>query len=186
MSRYITATVLMLGLSTAAWADNAAVSTRPGLNYAAFYGDRLDLAAATDTADDARADDRDSESVPHDKPIFEERWFTANKMHKYLGIGSIGAAALTLLAPKEEDGAHEFLGRTAAALGVGAVATGLTFHWDDFDLSEGFDNPDNLHMLLTTLGTLGFLYAVGNAPDTHGGVGAASAIGMIVGIKMTW
>ena len=117
---------------------------------------------------------------------FKERMITANKIHKYLGIGSLGAAALTLIAPKEEDGAHEALGRTAAALGTAAVITGLTFHWDDIKLSNGFSDPDNLHMALTTLGTLGFLAAVSEAPEPHGGVGGLGAVSMAIGIKMVW
>ncbi|KAF0191786.1 MAG: hypothetical protein FD165_1509 [Gammaproteobacteria bacterium] len=185
MLRYLLLPIIALILSAPVRADNTADTAQAGINYATLYGNRFELAAADDTADKTPDVRRDKEASD-DKPLFEERWFTANKMHKYLGIGSIGAAALTLLAPKEEDGAHEFLARTAAALGVGAVATGLTFHWNDFDLSEGFKNPDNTHMLLTTLGTLGFLYAVSKAPEAHGGVGAASAIGMLVGIKMTW
>lgn len=185
MSKYYLVIALALIASTPVRADNAADTMPTGINYAALYGERFELTAADDTPD-SRPAGHHAAAVDDDRPLFEERWFTANKMHKYLGIGSIGAAALTLLVPKEEDGAHEFLGRTAAALGVGAVATGLVLHWDDFDLSEGFRNPDNTHMLLTTLGTLGFLYAVSKAPDTHGGIGAASAIGMLVGIKMTW
>jgi hypothetical protein len=117
---------------------------------------------------------------------FEERMVTANKVHKYLGIGSIGAAALTLLAPKEENGAHEALGKTAATLGVGAVITGFLFHWDDINLGNGMSDPDNLHLALTTLGTLGYLAAVSEAPDTHGGVGGLGAVSMAIGIKMVW
>ncbi len=185
MLRYLLLPMIALIINAPVRADNTADTAITGVNYATLYGDRFQLAAVDDTSDETPDARHDKESED-DKPLFEERWFTANKLHKYLGIGSIGAAALTLLAPKQENGAHELLGRTAAALGVGAVATGLTFHWEDLDLSEGFRNPDNIHMLLTTLGTLGFLYAVSKAPDPHGGVGAASAIGMLVGIKMTW
>jgi len=118
--------------------------------------------------------------------IYKERLITANKLHKYMGIGSIGAALLTTVMPKEEDGAHEALGKTAAALGVGAVITGLIFHWDDFDLSNGFSDPDNLHLALTTLGTLGFVTAVGEAPAGHAGPGLGGAVSMAIGIKMVW
>lgn len=130
-----------------------------------------------------------------EKPVYEERWFTANKAHQYLGIGSIAAAAATVLAPKPavdpvtneaESSAHETLAKTAAGLGVAAVVTGLLFHWDDFDLSDGIGDPDNLHATLTTLGTLGYLAAVSEAPDNHAGFGAAGAIAMAVGIKLNW
>jgi len=45
--------------------------------------------------------------------------------------------------PKEED-PHEALGQAAVALGVGAVITGLIFHWDEINISNGFSDPDNL------------------------------------------
>jgi len=118
--------------------------------------------------------------------IYEERLVTANKLHKYLGIGSLGAAILTGISPKEEDGPHEAFGKTAAALGIGAVITGLLFHWEDIDLSNGFSDPDNLHLALTTLGTLGMASAVSEAPAGHAGPGVGGAISMAIGIKMIW
>jgi len=121
-----------------------------------------------------------------DKPEFKTRLFTRNTVHKYLGIGSIAMAAGTLLAPKEEGGLHETLGKGAAALGVAAVVTGFLFHWEDIDLRAGYKDPDNLHMVLTTVGTLGFLSAVSDAPAAHGGAGGIGAISMALGIKMTW
>jgi len=122
-----------------------------------------------------------------EKKTFKSRWLTANKVHKYFGIGSIGAAGLTLLAPKAEDGAHEQLANAAAALGGAAIVTGLAFHWDDIKLSNGFSDPDNLHMLLTTLGTLGYAKAVDDAPGSqHAGYGGVGAASMALGIKMVW
>lgn len=117
---------------------------------------------------------------------YEERLITANKLHKYLGIGSLGAALITGVLPKEEDGPHEAFGKAAAALGVGAIITGLIFHWEDFDLSNGFSDPDNLHLALTTLGTLGFVTAVSEAPAGHAGPGLGGAVSMAIGIKMVW
>lgn len=137
----------------------------------------------------AEGSDKASASAMTKEPRaeYEKRLFTANNIHKYLGVGSIAAAGATLLAPKEEDGAHEALARTAAGLGVAAVITGLIFHWDDFDLSDGMGDPDNLHVMLTTAGTLGYLMAVSEAPDSgHAGFGAGGAIAMAVGIKMNW
>ncbi|MBI3771832.1 MAG: hypothetical protein HY272_03930 [Gammaproteobacteria bacterium] len=146
----------------------------------------LQLASA-DEANEDEATEHAGVNTAVTKPKFKEHLVTASKIHKYLGIGSLGLAGLTLLAPKEEDGAHEYLAKGAAALGVGAVITGLVFHWDDIELNQGFDNPDNLHALLTTLGTLGFLGAVSEAPASgHAGLGAGGAISMAIGIKMTW
>jgi len=139
----------------------------------------------------------DDATMASDKPTpFKERWFTSNKLHKYLGLGSIGAAGLTLLTAGEGDeggggdadgGIHETFARTATALGGAAVLTGLLFHWDDIKLSNGFSDPDNLHMVLTTLGTLGYAKAVNKAPgDGHSGYGSFGAVSMALGIKMVW
>ena len=128
-----------------------------------------------------------SRKTPASNTEFNERMFTSNKIHQYLGIGSMAAAIGTALSPKEEDGAHENLGNTAAALGVAAVITGFLFHWDEIKLSNGFDDPDNLHMALTTLGTLGYLAATDKAPESgHGGTGSIGGISMAIGIKMAW
>lgn len=159
------------------------------LNKGSLWGDyALDNSAtlylaSADTTSPAGKGEREKAG----KPAYEERYFTANNVHKYLGLGSIIAAGSTLLAPKEEDGAHEALAQTAAALGVGAIVTGLLFHWDDFDLSDGFKDPDNLHVMLTTAGTLGYLAAVNAAPDGgHAGLGGIGAVAMAIGIKMNW
>lgn len=118
---------------------------------------------------------------------YEDRIFTANNVHKYLGIGSIGAALLTLLAPKEEDGAHEYLAKTSAVLGVGAVATGLVYHNEDISIDGGFKDPDNLHALWAGLGAVGIAMAASTGPDSpHATYGTLGAIGMIVGIRYTW
>ena len=144
------------------------------------------------SAGDNSVDMNDSMS----KEPFKERMFTANKIHKYLGIGSIAAAGLTLLTPPENEGntsenvdggIHETFARTATGLGIGAVLTGLLFHWDDITLSNGIKDPDNIHATLATLGTLGYLKAVNEAPDSsHSGYGAMGAISMAIGIKMVW
>lgn len=166
-----------LAAETAAQPRHWALDTSP-------HAEWLQIASA-DEANENEATEHDDAAAA--KPKFEEHLVTASKLHKYLGIGSIGLAGLTLLAPKEENGAHEYLAKGAAALGVGAVATGLLFHWGDIELDQGFKNPDNLHALLTTLGTLGFLGAVSEAPASgHAGLGAGGAISMALGIKMTW
>jgi hypothetical protein len=121
-----------------------------------------------------------------DKPVFHERMFTANKVHKYLGIGAIGMAVLAAISPKEEDGAHEYLARGAAALGGAAIATGFTFHHEDIKLKNGFGDPDNLHALLTSMGTLGYVLAVSTAPEPHAGFGIGGLLSMGIGIKLTW
>jgi hypothetical protein len=135
---------------------------------------------------EASSMDASTSMMANDKPIFHERMFTANKVHKYLGIGSIAMAVLAAISPKEEDGAHEYLARGAAALGGAAMATGFAFHHEDIELKNGFGDPDNLHALLTSFGTMGYLLAVSNAPDAHAGFGIGGLLSMGVGIKLTW
>jgi hypothetical protein len=119
--------------------------------------------------------------------VLLEPQFTANKLHKYLGIGSIGLAVLTVISPKEEDGPHEYFAQGAALLGGAAVASGLTIHLDDINLDAGWRDPDNQHALLAALGTLGFILAVSQAPsESHAGAGAFGFAAMALGIKLTW
>jgi len=118
---------------------------------------------------------------------YQDRMFTGNKIHKYLGIGSIAAALLTVLSPKEEDGPHEYFAKTSAVLGVGAVATGLGFHYEDISMAGGMKDPDNLHALWAGLGAVGIAMAAATGPDTpHATYGSLGAIGMMVGVKYTW
>lgn len=118
---------------------------------------------------------------------YEDRLFTGNTIHKYLGIGSIAAAVLTALSPKEEDGPHEYFAKTSAVLGVGAVATGLGFHYEDIGMDGGLKDPDNLHALWAGLGAAGIAYAAAIGPDSpHQTFGSVGAIAMIIGVKYTW
>jgi len=156
----------------------------------------VQLADANGKIADSTRDD--SVSLVETSGQYKSRWLTGNKVHKYLGIGSIGAAALTLLtidsaedgegsSSNVDGGIHETFARTATALGGAAVLTGLIFHWDDIQLSNGISDPDNLHLLLTTLGTLGYAKAVDQAPgESHSGYGSIGAASMILGIKMVW
>ena len=125
------------------------------------------------------------------EPEFEEDWLTANKIHKYLGIGSLTFAILAAIAPKPpkdnlDDGSHKELAEAAAFLGGAAVATGLVFHYDDI-FNDGMSDPDNLHALYATIGALGYALAVNKAPEAeHAGYGVIGALSMIIGIKYTW
>lgn len=120
-------------------------------------------------------------------PKYKDRLFTANSFHKYLGIGSIAAALITVAAPKEEDGLHEEMAKTSAALGLGALATGLIYHYEDLHLDAGLSDPDNLHALWAGLGALGIAAAAATGPDgPHSTFGSLGGIGMIIGVKYTW
>jgi hypothetical protein len=113
--------------------------------------------------------------------------WSGNKIHQYLGLASITLATLSVLSPKEEDGPHELFAKGAAATGGAAIASGYWVHWNDFSIQDGWKDPDNQHLLLTALGTLGYLLAVSQAPDeSHAGAGAVGFTAMAVGIRLTW
>ena len=184
---------LCIGLATASqslagpWDDGRGPDgpwAEQSLRRHGFDATRL-WAQASEPGGDRVAPARSGSATRSPEVIEPAPWYGANNIHKYLGLGSIALAGLTLISPKEEDGPHEYFARGAAALGVAAVATGLYAHWDDIDAS--WSNPDTQHALLGALGALGILAAVakGGKGDhaAYGGVGAAS---MLVAIKLTW
>ena len=147
--------------------------------------DEIQLSAANTSASGNMAMTTEKE------PEFEEDWLTANKIHKYLGIGSLTFAILAAISPKPpkdnlDDGNHKEFAEAAAFLGGAAVATGLVFHYDDI-FNDGISDPDNLHALYATIGALGYALAVNQAPEAeHAGYGMIGALSMIIGIKYTW
>jgi len=160
------------------------------------HQDRLQLAANDTDMDNVQAKQAmDAQPAPQSA---ENDWFTPNKIHKYLGLGSASLAALAILAPKpgdenntsgtkSEGGIHHDLAVAATALGAAAVATGFAFHYKDLDLSKGFKDPDNLHMLLGTAAELAFLVAVSQAPNSgHVAPGVLGAVAMVTAIKVEW
>lgn len=170
----------------------------PVINYGAMYGaqsfaapqasDYLQLSASK------TSQSGEFTKMPEgikDKPPFEEDWLTANKIHKYLGIGSITLAILAAISPKPpkdnlDQGNHKQFAEGAALLGGAAVATGLIFHHDDI-FNYGMSDPDNLHATYATLGALGFALAVNDAPESqHAAYGILGAVLMSIGIKYTW
>lgn len=115
----------------------------------------------------------------------EALWYGRNTVHKYLGLGSISAAALSMISPKKEGGVHERFAEAAALLGGAAVATGFYAHNDD--LSYEWKDPDTRHAAYGALGTLGFALAVSRGgKGGHAGLGALGAVSMIAAIKITW
>ena len=134
---------------------------------------------------------------------FSEPMFTGNKMHMYLGLGSLIAAGVTgMTAPSSEgttvatrtnakNTTHAYAATAAAALGGAAVVSGLLLHFDD--LETDIMDPDTLHMVLTVLGTAGYVYAISKAPKTtgtgtngHAAAGIAGAALMATGIALEW
>lgn len=190
-------TIMLTALSLF-YSGLALAQDEPSINYAKIYG--MPALANSQASDypqlsaNELAQNSDFTPVPagiEDKPVFEEDWLTANKIHKYLGIGSITLAILAALAtkpPKDnpDEGNHKNLAEGAALLGGAAVATGLIFHHDDI-FNYGVSDPDNLHATYATLGALGFALAVNDAPETqHVGYGVLGALLMTIGIKYTW
>lgn len=131
--------------------------------------------------------------------------FSANKFHKYMGIGAVVMGAVTALsAPDAEnegvpsanvkvnDGFHQASAITATTMAVLATASGFLFHYKDLSLANGLTDPDNMHMMLGLLGTLGYVSAVANAPDDgvggdgHSSLGIAGGASMLIGIKLEW
>lgn len=142
------------------------------------------LAAADDHSSSKMKSMVEADDAAND---YEDRIFTANTVHKWLGIGSVAAALIAAISPKEEDGAHEYAAKASAVMGVGAVATGLVYHNEDISMDGGFKDPDNLHALWAGLGAVGIAMAAATGPDSpHATYGSLGAISMIIGIKYTW
>ncbi len=136
------------------------------------------------------------------KPAPGKRRLTANKLHKYLGIGALlfGAATAMSFGLAEEDenvpaggedekdgGIHGALAVTATSLAAGAVATGLMYHREDVGFDQPINDPDNLHMLLTAAGAAGFAAATAlEGGDGHSTFGMLGGLAMLVGVKLTW
>ncbi len=134
---------------------------------------------------------------------WQEPWFTGNKAHKYMGLGSLLLAGLTVLtapddddegvvagapaAESSDDSLHQGLANGALALGLGAVASGLIYHLDDISWDNGITDPDNLHMLLGLLGVAGYAAAVANGGEGgHSTAGIVGGLSMIGAIKLEW
>jgi hypothetical protein len=112
-------------------------------------------------------------------------WYGRNNVHKYLGLGSIGAAALTVISPKKEGGAHERFAQAAAFLGGAAVASGFYAHGED--VRWDWNDPDTRHATYGALGALGFALAVAQGgKGGHAAYGSLGAVSMLAAIKITW
>ena len=99
-------------------------------------------------------------------------------LHKYLAYGTLvlaGVAATT--------GSHSETHHTAAIgasmLAVMTAATGYYEYGDMFDMDEGL-SAANIHIVLGTLGALGFAAeaVIASSGGGHGGLGIASAAAM--------
>jgi len=133
---------------------------------------------------------------------FEKPMITANQTHMYLGLASMAFGALAgISAPDGYDpdllnSVHFKAAKASWQLGAAAIGTGLWTHWDDFHLEDGLFDRDNLHVLLGTLGVVGYYLAVKGAVDEYNSVGYPSTdhaskgifggAAMITAIALTW
>lgn len=136
---------------------------------------------------------------------YQSPLFTGSKMHQYLGIATVAAAAGTFLThfhpcegpncgpqpPRKTNGLHANLGRATAILAVATVASGLISHWDDFHAEDGIKDPDNQHVILGIAGAALMTYAIARSsrstvPTSHAVAAELGALTMVTAIKLTW
>jgi len=127
----------------------------------------------------------------------EKSLLSGKRIHQYLGFGSLLFAGLAAVTATDSEGGaqvssskknlHRAMGLTAAALGGAAIANGFYVHQDDFNLDNGWLDPDNMHVLLAIAGTLGYAIAVSTkGKGIHAGAGAGGAALMGLGIVLEW
>jgi len=104
------------------------------------------------------------------------------KLHKYMGYGTLVAAAAAGVSGSD-DGFHKGAGDAAAALAVFTCITGFMEYSDYFDMDEGL-SMHNIHIVLATLATVGFVAtaidANSNDDDGHAGLGIGSTALMVI------
>lgn len=155
---------------------------------------------------EAAAQGKAQEGAAPAKPAeYESPLFTGSKVHQYLGIATVAAAAGTFLThfhpceapncgpqpPRKTHGTHANLGRATAILALATVASGVISHWDDFHAEDGIKDPDNMHVMLGVTGAALMAYAINRSarstvPTSHAAVAELGAIGMVTAIKLTW
>jgi hypothetical protein len=197
----VASALCLAALSSAAWAQDEIAL--PQLSSGYVKSDEAFRLAANEESVLVK---KPEAAVPAAKePEFEEPLFSGGKMHQYLGMATVGAAAATFLThfhpcegpacgpqpPRKTHGAHANFGRATAILAAATVASGLMAHWDDFHAEDGLTDPDNLHVLLGVSGAALMAYAINKSarstvPTSHAAVAELGAIGMVVAIKLTW
>ena len=198
MVKRMMAVALMLGFATQALAQD---------NYTSY----TDLDLSIEQLDDALlvADNRApgaASSVPNiPDSAFKKPAFTANNAHMYLGLASMAMGALAGISADGAKGDPDLLNtvhykaaKLSWQLGAAAIGTGLWTHWDDFHLEDGLLDRDNLHVILGTLGVIGYYLAVKQAVDdyndptigypteSHSSAGTLGGGAMLTAIVITW
>ncbi len=110
--------------------------------------------------------------------------FTMGELHKYMGYGTIIAAAAAGVSGSD-DGFHKGAGNLTAVLAVMTCITGFSEYSYYFDMDEGL-SPYNIHIVLATLATVGFVVtaidANSNDDTGHAGLGIGSGVLMAIPI----
>jgi hypothetical protein len=197
----IVAGILLANLTGAAYADVAQFNQSALSTTAAYTGDSRSYLLALNESNVVIGQGPDSAvAAPVIQPAeFEPPLFSGSNAHKYMGLSTLALVALTAVTAPDDDeggtasttsqtqGTHQSLGRLTAAMAAATVTSGLLTHWDDFAWEDGLTDPDNLHVILGTVGALLMLNAVSAAPgDGHAGSGIAGGAAMAVAIKLTW
>lgn len=121
------------------------------------------------------------------RPASRNSGFSMGKLHKYTGYATIAAAA-TAAVSGSDDGFHKGAGDATAALALATCITGFTEFGHYFDMDEGL-SVYNIHIILATLATAGFVATVvdANSKDDdddnksgHAGLGIGSTVLMAV------
>ena len=134
------------------------------------------------------------------QPEFDPPLLTGSNMHLVLGLATLLGAAATAVSPPSDDnttgprnrnGFHGTAGKVTGALAAATVASGFVVHWNDFHLEDGWSDPDNLHVILGATGASMLGYAVlksaGSSTKTsHAALAELGAVGMLIGVKLTW
>jgi hypothetical protein len=204
--KFMSAAMLCLaGLSGTAFAQEQAFDLPQASGAYIKDYESFKLAAANETSVAVK---KESAAPEIKKSEFEPSWLTGGKVHQYLGLGTIVLAGLTAATapgegceqncpppsqrpPRDTNGTHAKLAKATVAMAAAAITTGLITHWDDFSLSDGITDPDNLHVLLGITGAALMAYAVNKSknsavPVSHAGIAEMGALGMVAAIKITW
>jgi hypothetical protein len=201
--KFMSAALLYLAaLSGTAFAQDAAFDLP--LTSSAYIKDYESFKLAANESTDVQAKKPNSVAPEVKKSDFEPSFFSGSNAHKYLGLGTIVAAALTAVTapegceqnctantPRERNGTHAKLARATVAMATATVITGVLAHWDDISLADGFTDPDNLHALLGIAGALVMAKAVNKSagsatPVSHAAMAELGALSMVAAIKITW
>lgn len=107
-----------------------------------------------------------------------------DQAHKYLGYGTLLLAVATAVSGGD-NAFHKIAGIGTAAMAVAACTTGYIQYDNCFDMDNGLD-AHNVHIVLETLATIGFVAtaasAVSSNDKTHAGIGAGSTVLLVVPI----